>query len=64
VQATLASTLGGGGTVLLHDSEATAPPGTAGAALGALPWLLDECGRRGLRVGPLAEHPVDGAQPR
>ncbi len=64
VQATLASTLGGGGTVLLHDSEATAPPGTARAALGALPWLLDECTRRGLRVGPLADHPADGAQPR
>ncbi len=64
VQATLASTLGGGGTVLLHDSEATAPPGTAGAALGALPWLLDECARRGLRVGPLADHRADGAQHR
>ncbi len=64
VQATLASTLGGGGTVLLHDSEATAPPGAAAAALGALPWLLDECARRGLRVGPLAEHPADYPQPR
>jgi peptidoglycan-N-acetylglucosamine deacetylase len=56
VQATLSQTLGGGGTVLLHDSGCTSPPGAAGAALGALPWLLEECGRRGLNVGPLAEH--------
>jgi peptidoglycan/xylan/chitin deacetylase (PgdA/CDA1 family) len=56
VQATLASTLEGGGTVLLHDSGAAAPPGAAANALGALPWLLDECARRALRVGPLAEH--------
>lgn len=34
VQATLASTLDGGATVLLHDSEAAAPAGTAAAALG------------------------------
>ena len=60
VQATLASTLHGGATVLLHDSEAVAPAGTAAAALGALPWLLDECGRRGLRAGPLAGHLADG----
>jgi peptidoglycan/xylan/chitin deacetylase (PgdA/CDA1 family) len=61
VRATLASTLEGGGTVLLHDSDCTTPPGKAASALGALPWLLDECGRRGLRVGPLAEHWADGA---
>lgn len=59
VQASLASTLEGGTTVLLHDSEAAAPAGTAAAALGALPWLLDECGRRGLRAGRLAEHLAD-----
>jgi peptidoglycan/xylan/chitin deacetylase (PgdA/CDA1 family) len=63
VQATLARTLGGGATVLLHDSDCTAPPGTAVAALGALPWLLDECARRGLRAGPLAEHLADGPRP-
>jgi peptidoglycan-N-acetylglucosamine deacetylase len=56
VQATLAATLDGGATVLLHDCDAAAPPGSAAAALGALPWLLGECARRGLRVGPLAEH--------
>jgi hypothetical protein len=63
VQATLARTLGGGATVLLHDSDCTTPPGKAAAALGVLPWLLDDCARRGLRVGPLAEHAVDRAGP-
>jgi peptidoglycan-N-acetylglucosamine deacetylase len=63
VQAALASTLHGGVTVLLHDSEAVAPAGTAAAALGALPWLLDECARRGLRAGPLAGHLADGPRP-
>jgi peptidoglycan/xylan/chitin deacetylase (PgdA/CDA1 family) len=63
VQAALARTLGGGATVLLHDSDAAAPPGTAVAALGALPWLLDECAGCGLRAGPLAEHLADGSRP-
>jgi peptidoglycan-N-acetylglucosamine deacetylase len=63
VQATLNRTLDGGATVLLHDSEAAAPAGTATAALDALPWLLDECGRRGLRAGPLAGHLADGPRP-
>ncbi len=41
---------------------ATGPPvGKAAAALGALPWLLDECARRALRVGPLAEHAAGSA---
>lgn len=56
VYATLAAGLGGGATVLLHDSDATSPPGSARAALGALPRLLDDCARRGLAVGPAAEH--------
>jgi peptidoglycan-N-acetylglucosamine deacetylase len=56
VQATLSQHLGGGATVLLHDSGCTSPPGAAEAALGALPWLLGECGRRGLSVGRLADH--------
>ena len=63
VQATLARTMNGGATVLLHDSDCTTPPGKAAAALGVLPWLLDNCARRGLRVGPLAEHAADGAGP-
>jgi peptidoglycan/xylan/chitin deacetylase (PgdA/CDA1 family) len=53
---TLAGDLEGGVTVLLHDSDCTAPAGSWQAALGALERLLDECDRRGLRVGPLGEH--------
>jgi peptidoglycan-N-acetylglucosamine deacetylase len=57
---TLATGLRGGRTVLLHDSDCTSPPGSADAALGAVPMLLDECDRRGLRVGPLAGHGLAG----
>jgi peptidoglycan-N-acetylglucosamine deacetylase len=53
---TLVSGLDGGVTVLLHDSGCTSPPGSWQAGLAALRPLLDECERRGLRVGPLAEH--------
>jgi peptidoglycan-N-acetylglucosamine deacetylase len=53
---TLSEDLRGGVTVLLHDSDCTSPAGSALAALGALPLLLDECDRRALQVGPLAEH--------
>jgi peptidoglycan/xylan/chitin deacetylase (PgdA/CDA1 family) len=56
VHDTLSRGLAGGATVLLHDSDATSPPGSWKAALDALPKLLDECERRGLRVGPLGEH--------
>jgi peptidoglycan/xylan/chitin deacetylase (PgdA/CDA1 family) len=56
VHDTLSGGLAGGATVLLHDSDATSTPGSWQAALGALPKLLDECDRRGLRVGPLGEH--------
>jgi peptidoglycan-N-acetylglucosamine deacetylase len=56
VYQTLARQLGGGVTVLLHDSDCTSPPGSAAAALGALPRLLAECADRGLQVGPLREH--------
>ena len=52
----LADRLHGGVTVLLHDSDCTSPAGSARAALGALPRLLDECARRGLPVGPLGQH--------
>jgi peptidoglycan-N-acetylglucosamine deacetylase len=48
--------LAGGATVLLHDSDCTSPPGSAAAALGALPLLLEECAIRGLGAGPVAEH--------
>jgi peptidoglycan-N-acetylglucosamine deacetylase len=56
VSAAVAAHLTGGATVLLHDSDCTSPPGAAAAALGALPWLLDECSARGLAVGTLADH--------
>ncbi|HEY2553462.1 MAG TPA: polysaccharide deacetylase family protein [Streptosporangiaceae bacterium] len=56
VYATLASTLAGGVTVLLHDSDCTSPAGSCKAALGALPMLLDKCAQAGLQVGPAAEH--------
>jgi peptidoglycan-N-acetylglucosamine deacetylase len=56
VHATLSRDLSGGVTVLLHDSDCTSPPGSAQAALGALPRLLEDCADRGLSVGPLAEH--------
>ena len=53
---TLARHLAGGATVLLHDSDCTSPPGSAAAALGALPLLLEECAIRRLVAGPVAEH--------
>jgi peptidoglycan/xylan/chitin deacetylase (PgdA/CDA1 family) len=56
VYATLAAGLAGGGTVLLHDSDRSSPAGSWRAGLGALPMLLDECRRRGLRAGSVAEH--------
>jgi len=55
---TLVGGLGGGVTVLLHDSGCTSPPGAWQAGLGALPLLLDECERRGLAVGPVGEHGI------
>jgi peptidoglycan/xylan/chitin deacetylase (PgdA/CDA1 family) len=45
-----------GGTVLLHDSDCTSYPGSWRAALGALPRLADELGRRRLTVGPVGDH--------
>ncbi len=55
--------LDGGGTILLHDSDVAASLGAWRSTLGALPRLLDECARRGLTVGPLAEHNVRGRRP-
>jgi peptidoglycan/xylan/chitin deacetylase (PgdA/CDA1 family) len=57
---TLMRSLDGGVTVLLHDSGCTSPAGAWQAGLGALPLLLDECQRRGLRVGPVADHGLRG----
>jgi peptidoglycan-N-acetylglucosamine deacetylase len=57
---TLAADLDGGVTVLLHDSGCTSPPGSWQAGLGALPLLLGACERRGLQVGPVREHGIQG----
>ncbi|RST13622.1 polysaccharide deacetylase family protein [Streptomyces sp. WAC05374] len=56
VRAEVTRTLRGGGTVLLHDSDVVSAPGAWRAALGALPGLVGECRRRGLRVGTLEGH--------
>ncbi len=56
VHATLRAGLAGGGTVLLHDSDCSSPAGSWRAGLGALPLLLDDCARLGLRAGPADEH--------
>lgn len=56
VLAEVTSTLSGGGTVLLHDSDCTSHPGSWRAGLGALPGLVSRCRSEGLGVGPLAEH--------
>ncbi len=53
---TVLADLGGGATILLHDSDCTSPAGAAAAALGALPRVLDGCAARGLSIGTLAEH--------
>ena len=58
VVAALLGSLDGGSTVLLHDSDQQAPPGSSRTARAALPALLAECRRRGLTVGPAAEHGV------
>ena len=53
---TLRPGLRSGGTLLLHDSDCTATPGSWRATAGALPLLADELGRRHLTVRPLGEH--------
>jgi peptidoglycan/xylan/chitin deacetylase (PgdA/CDA1 family) len=56
VTTTVLRGLTGGGTVLLHDSDAAAAPGSWRATLGALPRVLEHCHAHRLTVGPLAEH--------
>ncbi|WP_020579261.1 polysaccharide deacetylase family protein [Actinopolymorpha alba] len=48
--------LSGGDTVLLHDSEVAAPPGSWRATLDALTGIVDHCRAQGWSVGPLGEH--------
>jgi peptidoglycan/xylan/chitin deacetylase (PgdA/CDA1 family) len=47
--------LGSGGTILLHDSDVTTGNGAWRATAVALPSILDDCRRRGLRIGRLAD---------
>ncbi|MEU7061418.1 polysaccharide deacetylase family protein [Streptomyces sp. NPDC046197] len=56
VHRTVVRDLRGGGTILLHDSDCTSAPGAWRSTLGALPRLLDTCGRSGYDVGPLRDH--------
>jgi peptidoglycan/xylan/chitin deacetylase (PgdA/CDA1 family) len=58
VAATIYRGLRPGGTVLLHDSDATTAPGAWRATLGMLPALLDHCAERGWTVGPLRDHGI------
>ncbi|WP_337796186.1 polysaccharide deacetylase family protein [Actinopolymorpha rutila] len=48
--------LDGGGTVLLHDSDVAAVPGSWRSALGALDTIVGHCRAQGLLVGPLRDH--------
>jgi peptidoglycan/xylan/chitin deacetylase (PgdA/CDA1 family) len=48
--------MAGGGTILLHDSDQSAAPGSWQSMLAALPTILTICRTRGLTVGPLGEH--------
>ncbi len=56
VASTVIRGLSGGGTILLHDSDVAAAPGSWRATVGALPRVLDHCRAHGLAVGPLIDH--------
>ncbi|GHJ42544.1 polysaccharide deacetylase family protein [Streptomyces sp. TS71-3] len=58
VLTTVRRDLRGGGTILLHDTDRTAAPGTWRVTLAMLPELIDHCRTEALRVGPLAEHGI------
>jgi peptidoglycan/xylan/chitin deacetylase (PgdA/CDA1 family) len=61
VFAELSQDVGGGVTVLLHDSDCSSSPGSWRAGLGALAPLADHLAAAGLRAGPLSEHGVGTA---
>lgn len=63
IMRSLTSTLTGGGTVLLHDSDCTSTPGSWRRALAALPRLIDWVRERNLALGPLTEHGTAAAVP-
>ncbi|MEV6932020.1 polysaccharide deacetylase family protein, partial [Dactylosporangium sp. NPDC051485] len=56
IVATVTSTLAGGGTVLLHDSDCTSAAGSWTRTIEALPRLIDWTRARNLRLGPLGDH--------
>lgn len=60
VHDTVMSSLRGGGTVLLHDSDCTSTPGSWRTTLAALPMLLRTFEERGWRVGRLSDHGAAG----
>lgn len=56
VLGTVGPGLRGGATILLHDADAYARPGSWKATLAALPAIVATCREQGLQVGPLDEH--------
>lgn len=60
ISAELARGARGGGTILLHDSDAAAAPGCWADMLAALPAVLDGLDDAHLTVGPLGEHVREG----
>lgn len=58
---TIVKDLGGGGTVLLHDSDYASTPGTWRGALAVLPRLVDWARDRELTIGTLGTHQGTGA---
>jgi peptidoglycan/xylan/chitin deacetylase (PgdA/CDA1 family) len=53
---TLAPDIGGGATLLLHDSDCTSAAGAWHAAVGAVPLVVERCRALDLTVGPLRDH--------
>ena len=56
IHRTVTRRLAGGGTVLLHDSDCMSAPNSWQRTLAAVPAVIEAARRRGLTVGPLAEH--------
>ncbi|WP_432840146.1 polysaccharide deacetylase family protein [Dactylosporangium sp. CA-092794] len=46
----------GGATLLLHDSDRAAAPGSWRSGFGALAGIADDCARQGLRLTRLSDH--------
>ncbi|WP_433532266.1 polysaccharide deacetylase family protein [Micromonospora sp. CA-263727] len=61
---TMVKDLAGGGTVLLHDSDCAATPGSWRGALAALPYLIEWARDRDLTIGTLGAHQASDADPR